>query len=90
MSEQDPQYRVPPAGMYRVIEINTRKQGWFGGKAPEECRYTTLVGDFADWDDAVGALKALTHNDCRRQMWGERGIAGENNQGSLMINSVFR
>lgn len=90
MGSKDPEYRTPPKGLYRIIEIDRSKQGWFGGRIPDENQFTTIVGDFSDWDEAFDALTSLTHKDCRRQMWCERGITGENNQGKLFTVSMFR
>lgn len=91
MASKYPHFRNPPAGVYRVIEIDTRKQTTISGEHErDEATYTTVIGDFSDWDDAVSILGRLTNKRCRRSMWSSRGCVGENNYGEIRAYDPFR
>lgn len=83
-----PYLREPGDKKYRLIEIDTTKQSWIGQKRQDELEYTTIIGDYDDWDEAVAALNILTHPRCRRLLWSVRGCAGQNHQGDVWVNRL--
>jgi hypothetical protein len=83
-------FRSPPEGVYRLIEIDSKKQNSGSGGHPEESEFTKLIGDYTDWDEAVQALRQISSWRYRRQLWGARGILGVYGKGQFFIYERLR
>lgn len=83
-------FRNPPEGVYRLIEIDTRKQDDGYGRHPDESVFTRHVDDFTDWNEAIDALRDVPNRHCRRQLWGSRGILGVHGRHQSFVNGWLR